>query len=182
MGELNLIPYKIKLANSKKSKIKQYLAVLIIIIAALMISVYYPRHRLDNLRAQEKDLQFQLKHSKDILSKNEKQSKEIVDIKAYIKKTQVLSSEKTIISDRISDLSGLMPTSISLKSLNFENSKISITGVTSSYNSIYELEANLKMSKDYVNATVTSIAEEKDQYTFSINIQSSGGSTNEKTK
>ena len=174
MGDLNLIPNEVKESREKVAKTSKYGMVIAIAVAVLILAIAIPEWRLHHYKNQASDLKTKIENDKSS-SESDKQAKEIADLNNSISKAQNLSKQRKSISGKITALSKLIPSTDSLKTLSYDGKKMTVTGTTSSYNSISEFAANLKMSSDLSGASVTSIVQDSGVYTFTITIDVVGG-------
>jgi Tfp pilus assembly protein PilN len=182
MGELNLIPYEVKKKKNINFKIRQYVAASLIILVLLFTGIYYPKAHLNALKNQDADLKVDVEKGNKILVENVKVKEEIANYKSYTDKVEMLTKQKVIASTKLQGLEKYTPSDIALSSLNYGKGMINITGVTKKFNSISEFAANLQMSKEYNKSTISNIAYNNTEYTFTINVSEVGGAQIEKAK
>ena len=182
MSELNLIPYEVKKKKNVDFQIRQYVSALVIILVLLFTGIYYPKAHLNSLKNKALNFKMEVKKGDKILEENIKGKEEIANYKLYTDKVKMLTEQRVIVSTKLQGLEKYTPGDITLNSLTYGKGMINITGVAKTFNSISEFAANLQMSKEYNKSTISNIAYDKTEYTFTINMLEVGGVTIEKVK
>jgi Tfp pilus assembly protein PilN len=172
MNEINLIPYSLKEKKQKIYIIRQYNAVIMLILCILFSGVYFPSMKLSQLKEQEKALLSKVNENKSAMEQNKIISSELASYNERAQLIDYFSKNKIIISTRIMDIEKYIPRDIKLGSFNYTKEGATITGSTNNYNAVAEFAANLQTSKKYKSAKVVGITGDGKQssYSFSINI------------
>jgi Tfp pilus assembly protein PilN len=170
MGELNLIPYKLKEKRNNRLKQIKYGLVIFTIFVLLAIAMAIPSAKLFTLQKQKSTLDSIISSDNSVLVENKKITSQIESINQYLNKVELLLKKRVILSSKVKGLGKYMPGDISVQSLGYNGGIITITGSTRNYNSISELVTNLQMSEEYSQATITNINYDKLQGTYSFSI------------
>jgi Tfp pilus assembly protein PilN len=164
--------------RKKFQTLRNNIAIIIIFLSILFFGLYFPNISLNRLKFKENNLNNQVVSFNNTRSENEKLKGEIASIKNYIDRVDTLKKQKVSVYSGIKGIEQHIPSEINVNSLSYANGVINISGKTKNYDSISAFSANLKMSKMYSVADVSSINfnNQTMEYTFSLTISNTGGS------
>jgi Tfp pilus assembly protein PilN len=184
MSELNLLPGHVKQKKILRLIIMKWSITGVLIIAVLGLVAYLPYARLKRLQRDEVSLKQTLESQQNIKPDNDRLLREAAVLRGFITKIDFIKETKVSAHPIIKKLEGHLPQDVVLDSFTYSGASINFSGKATSYNSVYELLANLQETTEFRSSTISSVTkgETVDEWKFILSIAEVRGETNESSK